>query len=121
MCGFLFCPITFLSSFLGSYMKYACAAYGESMIRAAQIDVQGKIDDRVGLSDVARIANHIGIPESDMVRVDVSFRGDSKYLRHFVAVDHVNRQVVLAIRGTFNLSEIIVDIGGFTSTFVNRV
>ena len=38
----------------------------------------------------------------------------SNHLRHFVAVDHENEKVVLAIRGTFSLSEMVVNIAGFS-------
>jgi hypothetical protein len=34
-------------------------------------------------------------------------------LRHLVAIDHKNRQVVLVIRGTFSLQEVVVDIVSF--------
>ena len=42
------------------------------------------------------------------------FHCKSDYLRHFVAVDHANKNIVLAIRGTFTISEVVVDAAGFS-------
>jgi Lipase (class 3) len=41
----------------------------------------------------------------------------SNHLRHLVAVDHANQSIVLAIRGTYTISEIIVDVAGFSRPF----
>jgi len=46
--------------------------------------------------------------------MDVKYTGDATQLRHFCVIDHDNRKVVLAIRGTFTSSEIIVDIVGYS-------
>lgn len=86
------------------------------MIRAAELDVQGKFDSRLGLVTRTRISEHIGVPEEDIVVLDVDYDGDVQHLRHIVAVDHVNKKVVLAIRGTFSIGELVVDAAGFSST-----
>ena len=110
--------LTYLTCLLlGRYMKYATAAYGNSMIRAAEMDVAGRYDNRVGLMTRSRISEHIGVPEEDIASLDVDYDGDGNHLRHFVAVDHINRKVVLAIRGTFSLSEVIVDVASFSREF----
>ena len=46
--------------------------------------------------------------------MDVDYGNDINHLRHFVAVDHANKKVVLSIRGTFTLSEIVVDVAAFS-------
>jgi len=38
----------------------------------------------------------------------------TNHLRHFVAVDQENKNIVLAIRGTFTISEVVVDAAGFS-------
>mmetsp|Transcript_11537 Transcript_11537/g.33176 ORF Transcript_11537/g.33176 Transcript_11537/m.33176 type:complete len:831 (-) Transcript_11537:66-2558(-) len=38
-------------------------------------------------------------------------------LRHLVAIDHDHKAVVLCIRGTYSLQELLVDLGGFTKPF----
>lgn len=100
--------------FVYRFMKYSTAVYGDSMIAAAEMDVCGKFDSRSRLTR-ARISDHIGVPEEDIVLMDVEHGGDPHHLRHFVAIDHANRQVVLSIRGTFSFSEMVVDAAGFSS------
>jgi len=64
------------SSFINKhrYMKFATAAYGDAMIRAAEMDVLGKFDSR--LSSVDKISEHTGIPEENIVAMDVDYDGD---------------------------------------------
>jgi hypothetical protein len=85
------------------------------MIAAAEMDVCGKFDSRLSRLTRQRISEHIRVPEEDIVLMDVDYGGDPHHLRHFVAIDHANRQVVLSIRGTFSLSEMVVDAAGFSS------
>jgi len=98
------------------YMRYATAAYGSQMITAAEMGARGIFNAQQWGSPItkARISEHIGIPEEDIVISDVEHDGDINHLRHLVAVDHANQKVVLSIRGTFNLSEIIVDVAAFS-------
>ena len=100
------------------YMRYATSAYGSNMIAAAEMGARGIFDKRFNAPVTkTRISEHIGIPEDDIVLADVEYSGDVNNLRHFVAVDHANQKVVLAIRGTFTLSEIIVDVAAFSREF----
>jgi hypothetical protein len=101
------------------YMRYATAAYGPAMIRAAEMDVTGRLDTRFSSKSLikTRMSEHVGIPEEDMAVMDVDYDGDSMHLRYFVAVDHAHQKVVLAIRGTFSLSEIICDVAAFSRPF----
>jgi len=96
------------------FMKYATAVYGNNMIAAAEIDARGKFDTRFSPLTRTRISEHIDVPEEDIIVVDVDYDGDGHYLRHFVAVDHAHQKVVLAIRGTFTVSEIVVDVAAFS-------
>jgi hypothetical protein len=102
------------------YMKYATAAYGDSMILAADIDAKGQHDIRPGRLTKTRVSQHIDVPENDIVLMDIDYAGDPSHLRHFVAVDHANKKVVLAIRGTFSLSELVVDAASFSSKWRER-
>ena len=72
----------------------------------------------------SRISKHISVPATDIALLDVSYSGSTKHLRHFVAIDHVHRKVVLSIRGTFSLSELVVDVVAFSRkkyyTFFNQ-
>lgn len=95
-------------------MKFATSVYGDSMIAAAEMDVTGKINTKVSRATRTRISDHVGVPEDDVVLLDVDHGGSTKNLRHFVAIDHKNKEVVLSIRGTFSLSEMVVDVAGFS-------
>lgn len=96
------------------YMRYSTAAYGSNMIDAANMDARGVFDTRWAPTTRTRISEHIGVPEEDIVLMDVDYGNDVNHLRHFVAVDHANQKVVLSIRGTFTLSEIVVDVAAFS-------
>lgn len=98
-------------------MRYATAVYGEAMIRAAELDVKGTFNNQLAPVTRARISEHTGVPEEDIVLLDVDYDGDINHLRHFVALDHENQKVVLAIRGTFSLSEVVVDVAAFSRKF----
>jgi hypothetical protein len=87
------------------------------MIRAVEMGVTGRFDNRLNRITQTVISEHVGVPEEDIVLLDVDYDGSGSHLRHFVAVDHANKKVVLAIRGTFSLSEIVVDVAGFSRPF----
>jgi hypothetical protein len=59
------------------------------------------------------ISRHIGIPKEDIVMF-AKPGGSNDILRHFVAIDHHRQQVILAIRGTFSVSGIVIDMDGDT-------
>eukprot|EP00977_Amphora_coffeiformis_P023548 scaffold13558_cov177-Amphora_coffeaeformis.AAC.2 len=103
------------------YMKFATAAYGNAMIRAAQLDVTGQYDTRMSLfnSDMTltRVSEHANVPADDIVLLDIDYKGSDQHLRHFVAIDHEHQEIVLSIRGTFSLAEFVVDAAGFCEPF----
>lgn len=109
------------SSFLEEarrYMKYATAVYGQAMINAAEVDARGRLDGKVGRVTKETISTHISVPAEDIVLMDVSnYDGDSNHLRHMVVVDHEHKKVVLSIRGTFSLEEIVRDVAAFSREF----
>jgi hypothetical protein len=99
------------------YMRYATAVYGQAMIHAAQVDATGRLDGKLGQVTLETISQHIGVPAEDIVLIDVDYDGDTNHLRHFVALDHEHGKIVLSIRGTFSLQEIVVDVAGFSRDF----
>jgi hypothetical protein len=58
------------------YMKYATAVYGETMIRAAEMDVLGKFDNRFSAVTRTRISEHCNIPEEHIVLMDIDYGGN---------------------------------------------
>ncbi|OEU21033.1 alpha/beta-hydrolase [Fragilariopsis cylindrus CCMP1102] len=109
------------SSFLEEarrYMRYATAVYGQAMINAAEVDARGRLEGKVGRVTKETIATHISVPPGDIVLMDVSnYDGDANHLRHMVVVDHEHRKVVLSIRGTFSLEEIVLDVAAVSREF----
>ena len=100
------------------YVRYATAAYGQAMIYAAEMDARGNFEfERLGELTKDSISKHISIPSEDIQLLDVDYDGDIHHLRHFVAVDHENKKVILSIRGTFNLNEVVVDVTAFSREF----
>jgi hypothetical protein len=63
------------------------------------------------------IAVHCGIDPSDVRIVKMNHGGDLEVLRHFVAVDHNSKSVVLALRGTLSISGALIDIEAMDTDF----
>lgn len=91
------------------------------MMQAAQLAVTGRYDSRwwgTGeTTTIARASAHTGIPPDDFVVWDVDYRGSDLHLRHLVAVNHAHQEVVLSIRGTFSLAELVIDAAGHHAPF----
>lgn len=64
------------------YMKFATAVYGDAMIRAAEMDVKGKLDPRIMPVTKTRISEHCSIAEDDIVVLDVDYKGDVRMFVH---------------------------------------
>jgi hypothetical protein len=64
------------------------------------------------------VAGFIGsISPSDILHSDMDLGESTDYLRHMLVVDHSQKSIVLAIRGTYSLSGTIVDLIAFSKTF----
>jgi hypothetical protein len=87
------------------------------MIDAAEVDARGRFEPRLGRVAKEAISRHISVPEEDIVVMDLNYDGNCEYLRHMVAVDHKHKKVVLAIRGTFSLDEIMMDVAAYSREF----
>lgn len=89
------------------------AAYGTEMVRSAldREACHSEIDD-----NRKAIAFHCEISSDDIKILHVDDGGDMKVLRHFVAVDHTSKSVVLALRGTLSISGALVDIQAMDGT-----
>eukprot|EP00934_Nitzschia_sp_Nitz4_P008897 Nitzschia sp. Nitz4//scaffold450_size6464//2825//4704//NITZ4_009175-RA/size6464-augustus-gene-0.3-mRNA-1//1//CDS//3329552257//8887//frame0 len=74
------------------------------------------VEDPHEIAALLAISQHTEIPE-DQITLYTRPSGTCDVLRHFVAVDVAQRRVVLAIRGTFSLSEIVTDIDGAACPF----
>lgn len=67
------------------------------------------------------ISEHIHLDEDDIIAMFVKPGGSMFVLRHFLAVDKKKKAVVLAIRGTFSVTGILIDTQAAGGTLlVNR-
>jgi hypothetical protein len=103
------------------FMKFATAVYGPTVIMSAQLElgyvnaVPSKANE---ISIEQAIANHTGIDaKKDILVADVESGESTEYLRHMVVVDHSQKCVVLAVRGTFSVTGALVDLAGFSDDF----
>lgn len=62
------------------------------------------------------ISQHVGIPESDIIMF-VKPGGNIKILRHYIAVDRKKEEVILALRGTYSITEALIDLDVETRDF----
>jgi hypothetical protein len=103
------------------YMKFATAVYGMDVIASAQLEVDNvKLDSSTGYpfnTLEKAIAAHTNVDPKDILVADVQPGESTEYLRHMVVVDHNKRSVVLAIRGTFSMTGMLVDLAAFSDDF----
>ena len=98
-------------------MRFATAVYGYSMIRSVELEVD---PDLPGLSSTEEaVLRHTGIPDPDdlWIKDSLEYGTGEDSLRCLVAVDHANKALVFAIRGTYDLSGTVVDLVAFTEPF----
>uniref|UniRef100_A0A7S4K1T7 sn-1-specific diacylglycerol lipase n=1 Tax=Odontella aurita TaxID=265563 RepID=A0A7S4K1T7_9STRA len=110
------------------FFRYMTAAYGVSNIAAAKaltthdaekpdlLDIIMKpfhdflkfVSNSSRTARKRKIAEYVNVDEDDIVHITPP-GAETEDLGHFVAVDHKCKTVVLAIRGTYSLSEIFTD------------
>ena len=56
-------------------MRFATATYGDTMIRASEMDVLGKFDNRFSVS-ADKISEHCSVPKENIVLMDIDYDGD---------------------------------------------
>ena len=65
-----------------------------------------------------KIGSHVGIKPSQIEYMFVKLGGCVECLRHFIAVDHKKKTVVISIRGTFSVTGILIDLTFYTGKFM---
>jgi hypothetical protein len=99
-------------------MRFATATYGDPILQATQLSREDKNNETSSVfftTTRKRISHHVQVPENDIIRFDVNYHEtDRQHLHHIIALDHTKKAVVLAIRGTFSLRDIVVDAAAYT-------
>ena len=99
-----------------SMMRFATAAYGTEMVKSA-MDVAANVSDLE--TERQAIAFHTGIPQDDVKLLKDEFTTASLALRHFIAVDHGHKAIVLALRGTLSITGALVDMQAMDHPYCN--
>ena len=104
---------------LSRHMRYAAASYGAKSLKfmACRADTLSYF-----ASDEDAIVSLTGIQNQNVLYM-AQERHQLYRPAHFVAVDHGNKEVVVAIRGTMSLHDVLVDLvcqsNDFTSVYDN--
>ena len=77
-----------------------------------------KIDTLTEKLTLKKISSHVGVESSQIEYMFVKSGGSVRCLRHFIAVDHNKKAVVISIRGTYSISGIFTDIQVYTSKLI---
>merc|ERR1712165_428103 len=119
------------------YARYATAAYGTAMISSVELlQVFGSKVEIPALEKDSKamrqrsIAKYVGVKKDDISSLTPP-GGNMKVLGHFISVDHRQRSlgtgkqskgaVVLAIRGTFTISGLLIDAQAYSTKFCGGV
>jgi Lipase (class 3) len=88
-------------------MRFATAAYGAEMIKSTidcEVNATELDDERQAIAFHTRIQRH------DIKFLKARDGTDLTSLHHFIAVDHNHKVVVLALRGTLDISGTLIDL-----------
>lgn len=103
------------------YFSFSTAAYGLPQVWASKVQQHSATECAMGIGDgihekvVEKIASYLGI-SSNQILFMTPLGGPLSNSHHFVAVDDYTGSVVLAIRGTYSVSELCADAKAFTGT-----
>ena len=114
---------------IAKLMRYCCAAYGKSMMDAA--DIAGLKDHKEIFANNARyfamlseeealkqqVCDHVGIPAGYITHFNLGYGGDMENLRYFISADHEMESVILVLRGTGSLTQWQIDFQGQSKDF----
>ncbi|KAK7207759.1 hypothetical protein BZA70DRAFT_272146 [Myxozyma melibiosi] len=101
---------------LAKYMRFASASYGQAFLRLLGLGVADRIFPSTDSHHAEHhaFASHTGIGLEHILLSSYSDKAVDESggipLVHFVAVDHQNKTVVLTIRGTLGLEDVLTDL-----------
>jgi hypothetical protein len=82
----------------------------ETAISVEAVDEMYRVKSRLAKATRRKISKHIGLQTDDIIAMFVQAGGSMFVLRHYLAVDKKKKAVVLAIRGTFSVTGILIDV-----------
>lgn len=60
------------------------------------------------------ISNHVGIKQHDIKCLSLEDTDNKKHPEYFIAIDEKKQQIILAIRGTFEIEDAVTDLCAHT-------
>lgn len=99
------------------FMKFASAVYGMGQIAAAGLTVGDAKAGAHWKTIETAVAKHCNVAPDDILVADVKVGDSIEYLRHMIVVDHAERSIVLAVRGTISISSVLVDLAAYSDDF----
>lgn len=109
-------PPAHICNNMAKYMRFASASYGQAFLRLLGLGVADRIFPSTDSHHAEHhaFANHTGIGIDHILLSSYSDKVIEQSggipLVHFVAVDHLNKTVVLTIRGTLGLEDVLTDL-----------
>uniref|UniRef100_A0A7S4J055 sn-1-specific diacylglycerol lipase n=1 Tax=Odontella aurita TaxID=265563 RepID=A0A7S4J055_9STRA len=105
-------------SLLSRFMHLAAAAYGPGAIYAYGLSTSKNHEtNTASLTNEELITMMTGIPHTDIALL--ASENDLYLPSHFIALDRAHKDVVLSIRGTQSIHDVIVDLICQSETFVS--
>ncbi|KAK9480154.1 hypothetical protein V1514DRAFT_326555 [Lipomyces japonicus] len=101
---------------MAKYMRFASASYGQSFMRLLGIGMADRMFPSTDAHHAEHhaFANHTGVGLDHILLSSFTDSAIDKFggipLVHFVAVDHSAKSVVLTIRGTLGLEDVLTDL-----------
>ncbi len=90
------------------YMKFASSAYGAVYMRFLKIISELPMNSEEGL-DAAAISKHTGVEIGDIFAMELT-GVQVNCPAYFVAVNHSRQAVVITVRGTSNIADVMTDL-----------
>eukprot|EP00927_Polykrikos_kofoidii_P030654 TRINITY_DN2638_c0_g1_i3.p1 TRINITY_DN2638_c0_g1~~TRINITY_DN2638_c0_g1_i3.p1 ORF type:complete len:434 (-),score=25.62 TRINITY_DN2638_c0_g1_i3:160-1461(-) len=112
------------------WMKFATAAYGEAFSLVNRCGGDARLSDIVELrftkkvslseaTDMAYILSKTGLNSTDIVDFDETFHNAVGHVCHYIGLHHDTKSVVLSIRGTESVGDLLTDLMGSSVPFLN--
>eukprot|EP00124_Ichthyophonus_hoferi_P004262 Ihof_evm2s449 gene=Ihof_evmTU2s449 len=109
------------------HMRYAAAAYGWKLVNRVWYSniesyVNNTLTDRKRDEiNIAILEKHTGIVQEDLLLAQWSSGGNAFDPACYIGVDHEHQTIVLVIRGTMNVTDVLTDLDCHEAPFQNGV
>jgi hypothetical protein len=102
------------------FLKFAAAAYGPA---GSGMFMMGLGSILLGGSERTFVAKFLDIPEKDILfhHSEIKWNEKARFPKHFIALDHASQAIILSVRGTFNINDVITCLLAHPSEFCGGI